>query len=213
VNDWRVAISLALGLLILWRNLPGALMFLRPGLVRVRRAPEDALDEPLFAEMEGELAPLGFRRLGAHLEKAPLRRPVLSYDFVNEAEHTFGSAFRDGGVMRLYLLTPFSGGGFVLTADHRRTGVERGDYLAGGLPGAGPDALLAAHRRRVERLVREGRQPLADLSMDAREQAAVRWHRGAGARELRLRNANQLILCLMGVAILVAVVGDLFRAG
>lgn len=209
-----ILVSLALAALILWRNLPGALLFLWPGLVRARAAAEDdpRLDRELFAQMQEELAPLGFVRLGVHLESAPLRRAALQYDFVSPAEATFATAFMAGRDARLYLITALGDGAIVLTADHARIGVDRPDYLAGGIPGASPEELLAAHRRRVERLVSAGHQRLAGLDFEARVALARRWFAGKGAGEMRLRHANALLLSLIGVVLLVAVVRGALRA-
>jgi hypothetical protein len=209
----RAVVSLLLAGVILWRNLPGALLCLWPGLMRARKgaADESRVDGALFDQMEAELAPLGFRRLGVHFEKAPLRRATLNYDFVNEAEGTFASAFCYGRHVRLYLLSAFEDGGFVLTADHRRMGIEREGYLSGGLPGALPEQLLAAHKRRVERMHESGHALVPDLSLDARVSAAERWFDGVGASETRLRQVNALLLSLIGAVILVAVAAAALR--
>lgn len=203
MTPWRIALTLALAAFILWRNLPGSLWCLWPGLVRIRRAPgpsaeDEAGDEAAFDAMEQDLAPLGFQRLGVHLEKPPLRRATRVYDFVSPAEATFASAVLERGGGRLYLLTPFTGGAFVLTADHRRPGTEKPSrYLGGGLPGASPEQVLAAHRRRVERMREAGLVAGADLSFDGRIRAGEQWFQGVGRREIRLAHANALILGLM----------------
>jgi hypothetical protein len=213
VTPWRNLLGLALAAIILWRNLPAALLCLWPGFVRTRTVSEEgpSLDAGLFRALEEELAPLGFRRLGARIEKAPLRRPLACYDFAHDAERTFASAYRERGEVRLYFLTAFEHGGFVLTANHRRQGIERRGYLAGGIPGALPEQLLPVHRRRVERLVQEGQTPTG-CSPDARLSAARDWIRGAGVRETRLRNANGLILSLMGLAMAIALFQSARRA-
>lgn len=210
----RPLISLLLLGFVLWRNLPGALLCLKPGMTRARKGSEDdkGVDHPLFEQMDAELAPLGFQRLGVHHEKAPLRPAVLSYDYVHLAEQTFGSAFRYGKHVRLYLLTPFHKGGFVLTADHKRYGNERDGYLAGGVPGATPEQLLAAHRRRVERLKEQGLEVDGELSLDARVEAANRWFAGAGVREIRLRHVNAFLISGIGLALIAAVLIGVARS-
>jgi hypothetical protein len=210
----RTAIALALVLLVLWRNLPGALLCLWPRLLRARalREGEAALDEGLFAQMESELSPLGFRRLGAHLERPPLKRARLVYDFVSDADLTFASATGDGQEMALTLLTGFDNDGLVLTADHKRLSADKeGHFLAGGLPGVTPDQLLAAHRRRIEALRQTGRRELPELDLAARVRLVDQWVRTAGARELRLRHANAFILSLMTLAMLGALVVNRLR--
>ncbi len=210
----RIAVVLALALLVLLRNLPGALTCLFPRLLRARPLDQDSpsFDHALAQQMEAELAPLGFRLLGAHLESLPLRRPRLVYDFAHDVERAFASASGSGQDMELYLLTAFEGGGFVLTADHRRISIQQeGRCLSGGLPGATPEQLAAAHRKRVEGFAQAGRKPREDLSLPARVAAAEEWYRTGGAREQRLRHANALILSLMMLAMLSAMVVKVLR--
>ena len=210
----RNGIVLALALLVLWRNLPGALLCLWPRLLRARSLPDGApeVNETLFEQMEGELVPLGFERLGAHLESPPLKRSRLVYDFVQRGEKTFASAFLDGPEVDLYLLTAFESGGGVLTADHARISAEQaGRFLSGGLPGATPVHLLAAHRRRVESLKVAGQTERSDLSLEARVSVACQWVRSAGAREVRLKNANAFILSLATLVMLGAMIAGVMR--
>lgn len=206
--DWRLALTLALAAFVLWRNLPGALLCLFPRLMRARGEDESwpQVDAALFQQMDEELAPLGFTRLGVHIERAPLRRGVLAYDYVHGGEATWGTAYTDAREVRLVLLTRCERGGFVLTADHPVMSQDREGCLAGGIPGAQPEQLLAAHRRRVERMRQAGRPPLADLSLEARVKAADAWFHGCGAREVRLRNLNGLAMTLLAFAL----VGALF---
>ena len=209
----RALLSLALAAVILWRNLPVGLLCLSPGWMRFRRLEgDDQVDLSFAALLEEELVPLGFRRLGTHLERPPLGRGTVCYDFVHEGEGAFATAFGSRGDVIFYLLTPLSQGGFVLTANHSRQGVERQGYLSGGIPDAPPEQLLPVHRRRVERLKEQGLTPTADLSMEGRLAAAVAWSRGKGVRETRLKSANAFILCLMGVVILIAVIQAGLRA-
>jgi hypothetical protein len=216
VNSWRAALSLALAAFVLWRNLPAAILCLFPRLMRARGEDETwpKVDRELFAQMEEELSPLGFKRLGVHVERAPLSRGQLAYDFVNEAEGTWCTATARGEEGALYLLTPFEGGRFVRTADHRVASIERpGECLSGGMPGAQPEQVFAAHRRRVERLKEAGRALQADLSLEARVKAANRWFEGCGARELRTRNLNGLVMTAMGIGIAGVVAWALLRMG
>ncbi|MGI5864872.1 MAG: hypothetical protein ACOX6T_22870 [Myxococcales bacterium] len=214
MNYLRPLFSLLLLGFVLWRNLPGALLCLKPGLTRARKGSEDdkGVDDSLFEQMSAELAPLGFQRLGVHYEKAPLRRALLSYDFVHPAEQAFGSAFRYGKHVRFYLLTPFRKGGFVLTADHKRYGSERDGYLVGGVPGATPEQLLAAHRRRVARLKEQGFELEGELSLDARVEAASRWFAGAGVREIRLRHMNAFLIFGIGLVLVAAILVGVARS-
>ena len=216
MTPWRAALSLALAAFVLWRNLPAALLCLWPRLMRARGEDESwpRVDRFLFTQMEEELSPLGFKRLGVHVERAPLARGELAYDFVHDAEHTWATATVQGEEARLVLLTPFEGGAFVRTADHKVASLERdGECLSGGMVGAEPEHLFAAHRRRVERLKESGRVAQADLSLEARVKAADRWIGGWGARELRIKNLNGLAMTVVGLAIACAVAWAVWRAG
>ena len=215
MNAWRAAISFALAAFVLWRNLPGALLCLFPSLMRARGEDESwpKVDRELFGRMEEELKPLGFARLGVHVERAPLHRGRVAYDFVHEGERTWATAWLAGEEVRLSLVTPFDGGGFVVTCDHRVLSQDRPGCLAGGMPGAQPEQLLGAHRRRVEGFREAGRAIPVDFSLEARVRAANAWYVGYGARELRLRNLNGFLLSLMGLAIFAAVVWAMWRSG
>ncbi|MBI5544589.1 MAG: hypothetical protein HY901_11915 [Deltaproteobacteria bacterium] len=168
----------------------------------------------MFGRMQEELEPIGFRRLGVHVERPPLKRGEVAYDFVHEAAQTWGTAYGRGEDVQLVLLTPFDGSSFVLTADHRLMSNDQpGKCLAGGMPGAQPEHLLAAHLRRVERLKEAGRTVSADLSLEARVRAANAWFAGWGARELRLRHVNGLLMTGMAVAIAGVMIWALVRNG
>lgn len=209
MDSGRFALTVALAVFVLWRNLPGALLSVFPKLMRARGEDESwpEVDKDLFARMEEELQPLGFQRLGVHVERAPLKRSVVAYDFVHEAEKTWATARAQGREITLTLLTPLDQGAFVLTADHRVQGHDQpGRCLAGGMPGAQPEQLLAAHRRRVERLKESGRSPAADLSLEARVKAEGEWFASFGGRELRLRHLNNLLMTLMALGLVGAVV-------
>ena len=216
MTSWRVALSLALAAFVLWRNLPAAILCLWPRLMRARGEDESwpRVDRTLFDQMEEELVPLGFRRLGVHVERAPLARGQLAYDFVHDAERTWATATVQGQEARLHLLTPFEGEAFVLTADHKVANLDRmGECLSGGMVGAEPEHLFAAHRRRVERMKEAGRVLQADLSLEARVKAADRWFHGFGAHELRVKNLNGLLMSGVGLAIASAVLWAMWRAG
>ncbi len=210
----RLAVLSALGLFLLWRNLAGALLFFWPAWVKVRREEESwpEVDNTLFEQMAKELAPLGFTRLGIHVERSPLRQGTVVYDFGHAGESTWASASMRGDDAELYLLTAFDEGGLVLTADHRRGSVAKeGHYLAGGLPGVEPEQLLAAHRRRVDRMRQAGKKPTSDLSLDARVKRQEEWIHGPGKREVRLKSFNAFLFSVMATAILGGVVVSIIR--
>ncbi len=217
MDAWQVAATLALAGFVLFRNLPGALLCLFPRLMRARGEDESwpKVDRELLERMEEELTPLGFRRLGVHVERAPLQRGVIAYDFVHEEARTWATGYGPADEARLVLVTALdqagAPGGFVLTADHRLLAVDAPGCLCGGMPGAQPENLFAAHRRRVQGLENSGWKPSADLALEARVCAADRWFAGRGARELRLRHVNRLLMALLGLAVLGTLVGAFIR--
>jgi len=134
---------------------------------------------------------LGFTLLGTHVEHAKLRKPVVSWDYVDE-KHTAFATLHEGlnGRARLYYFTPTANGGFVLTANYRRPSREvKHRYLSGGLEGVSADRLWAAHQRRIPELG----EPKADWTLEGRVAAAHAWFQGPGATELRLQNAVGLL--------------------
>ncbi len=204
MDGMRLLLSLTLALFVLWRHLSGGLLFAWPGLMRSRKLSEsEVADHQSFLDMvEPELKPLGYTLIGGHAEKPPLGRSIICFDYVNEQDRSWATVYRQRNEANLYFLTRFEDGAYVLTADHKRTGVERDDYLAGGLPDAKPEPLQAVHQRRVERMKSAGRIPAQDLSLDARVRAAEEWFKGHGVRETRAKNFVALILSLMGLYII-----------
>ncbi|HEY3447813.1 MAG TPA: hypothetical protein VGK67_15765 [Myxococcales bacterium] len=214
MDSGRFALTFALAVFVLWRNLPGALLSVFPKLMRARGEDESwpEVDKDLFARMEEELQPLGFKRLGVHVERAPLKRSVVAYDFVHEGERTWATARSLGREITLTLLTPFDQGAFVLTADHRIQSHDlAGRCLAGGMPGAVPEQLVAAHRRRVDRLKEAGRSPLADLSLEARVRAEGEWFASFGGRELRTHHLNNLLMTLMALGLVATILWAMIK--
>lgn len=192
----RLGVLLVVGALLLWWNLWRALLFFRPTSVRVLAdAPPGAEGVPGALEGPHEaLLKLGFSPLGTHLEHPLLGDALSLYDYALPGEKTFASLFADRhGEPRLLLLSPAKGGGFVLTADHRRVAREvKGAYLSGGVPGATPERLLKVHTRRLAELGAGD----AEWTQDGRVSLALAWYRGAGAVELRLQNAVGLLWTL-----------------
>ncbi len=205
----RGLIIVAVGLGILLWYLPGALLCLWPGFMRVREEDEgDAGREPLaLGSIAQELVALGFRRVGVRVEGPPMRPGVRTWEYALPSENTFASLGFDDEPM-LTLETPFADGSFVVTSDYRRPGVERrGRYLAGGIPGATPQQLLTVHRRRVEELRTGGKAPVADATLTGAVAARRTLFRGVGAREIRTANATRLMVALVA---LMAVISVLF---
>lgn len=189
----RLALLVAGGALILRWNLWRALLFLRPASMRLEAdAPADQAQPPQpLAKVEAELGALGFSRLGSHTEQAPLSRPQLNFDYAHPAERAFATLFASPrGEPRLYFLTPTAGGGFVITADHRRPAREEpGRYLSGGLEETSPERLFKAHLRRVASIG----EPALALTPEARLEAGRAWYAGAGRSEVRQQNALGLL--------------------
>lgn len=183
---WILA-TLVLAAVVVWFNLWRAVLYLRPGAIRVEvDAPADQMKLPeSLLPMAAQLESLGFRRLGTHEEKAPLKRATLSYDFVLPSARTFATLYLSGSQPLLYLFTPIRGGGYVLSANFRRPPREEPAYLAGGVPGAEPERLLKLHQRRLEGRVAEG-----ETTLEARVAAARDWFTGPGRKDVRQQNAQ-----------------------
>jgi hypothetical protein len=211
-TQWLQLLALAaLCGVILRLNLWRALLWLSPGSLRIH-----AEDGPSGVKLPHPLVPvaaaleeLGFVALGSRQEKPLLEKPTLSFDYVLEGEATFATLFQGSlGRPRLYFLTPLQGGGFVLTANHRRPAREvKGHYVSGGLEGLSPERLLKAHRRRVQGFeVAKG----ADLSLQGRVEAARAWFAGPGRSEVRQQNVLGLLWSVGTVGMVVAASAALF---
>jgi hypothetical protein len=206
----RLVAVLLIAIVLLYRSLPGALLCLVPG--GMRQHPEPLDENPPESDPEPirltvpALEALGFTRLGLRTEKPLLGKATLSWDFVHHAEKSYASLYLvDRRTRRLYFLTPYDGGALVLTADHKRPGaVQDGYYLAGGLPGATPDQLWAAHKRQMTAMEDTGRERVARATIADRMDAARAWFSGVGKREVRVRNATPALLTVLALFILVS---------
>ena len=194
------------GLIFLFRYLPGALLCLWPGFMRIREEEDDhaSLPRPL-QPVAAELGRMGFRKLGVRVEGAPMRIGARTYMFGLDGESTFAGVRWDE-VPMLTLETPFADGSFVVTSDFRRPGVERkGRYLAGGIPGATPQQLLTVHRRRVEELRSTGKSPGTETTLRGSVMARRKLFRGVGANEIRAANSTRLMLALVALMVVISV--------
>lgn len=185
--------TLALAAVIVWQNLWRAVLWVRPGSVRIEPdAPGDQMELPeALSPFAQSLEALGFARLGTHEEKAPLRRMTLSYNFVDARSHTFATLYEGiSGQPQLYFLTRFAAAGpgprgFVLTANFKRPIRDLPGYRAGGVPGADPERVWKLHQRRCEGLALQG-----ETSLEARVAVAREWYSGAGRQDVRQQNAQ-----------------------
>jgi hypothetical protein len=192
----KLVLICAGALFLLRWNLWRAILFLRPQSTTVEAdAPADQAKPPAPLEKaEAGLAALGFTRLGSHLERSPLSRTRLGFDYVHAGEHVFATTFLSPrGEPRLYFLTPTANGGFVLTADHRRPAHEvPGRYLSGGMDETSPERIFKAHQRRVATVG----EPAVTPTLEARVEVGRAWYAGDGRREVRQQNALGLLWTL-----------------
>lgn len=190
---------LALVVFLLWRNLPGALIFVRPGLIRCRPkgGAESVATEirgPAMREMAGEIEELGFEPVGVLVEKRPLAPSKKELVWARPEDRAFAVVSPVGNEAWLQFVTPFEGGALVITADFRWPSVEEENYLAGGLPAGSPLEILNTHKRRVQRFVDAGKRPDERYSLEARaETCGAYYARGPGRREIRRREVKGLM--------------------
>lgn len=197
---------------LLFRNLPGALLFLRPSWIRTRREGGPEAVSPhghgvAIAEMLDAVEDLGFTPQGVLRESRPLGPSRKEFVFAHEAEHAFAGVMPVGDEAWLFFFSAFEGGGVVITADFRWPATERPDYLAGGLPAATPVEVWNAHRRRVARMVELGGRPVTGLTLARREEVARAFYAtGPGARETRRREARPFMFAVFALALLASAV-------
>lgn len=203
---------------LFWRNLPGALLFLRPGWIRCQVAggPEAvalaAARTQAMREMIQELEELGFEPLGELVEKRPLRRSRREAVLAAPGARSFALVEPVGNEAWLHYLTAFDDGAVVITADYRWPSVEEPGYLAGGLPGAGPTEVFNTHRRRVQRLADEGRSVDERYTLTARAEACEAFYaRGPGRREVRRREIKGLMFTTAALLVLLLTAIDAIR--
>jgi hypothetical protein len=181
-----LALVVGVSVWLLRRNLWRAVLYLLPRTMNVEEdAPADAklrLPEQLLT-WAAELERHGLKFIGAHLEEPRFGKPLLCFDYASAEAHTFASLFLDAeGEPRAELLTPLEKGGFVRTANYRRSAYEAPGYFSGYLDNVPLERVLVAHQRRVVALgpAREG------WDVAARVAAGKAWYGSDGAaRELK----------------------------
>ena len=186
----------------LWR----AWLCLRPTSILIEvDAPADQVKLPRVLERsDGELQAIGFVSLGSHLEHPRFGPQMVSYDYVHVAEKCFATLYLGTtGTPRIYFFTPTVGGGFVITANHRRPAREiKGRYLSGTLEALPAARVFTAHVRRVA----EVGEPEGELTQSARIAAAKAWFAGPGNIEVRQQNALGLLWSVGTVGMVVAAI-------
>ncbi|AKU91494.1 hypothetical protein [Vulgatibacter incomptus] len=200
---WRSLGFLALIAYLLWRNLPGALAFVRPSWIRWRIVggqEQVAPGGPAMREMLAELGDLGFEPLGVLAESRPLARQRRELVLALPEARCFATVRAVGNEAWLSLVTDYTDGAAVITTDFHCPSIDEADYLAGGLPASSPAEVLNAHKRRIERLVEAG-HPLDDrFTLDARVQAGHGFYaKGPGRREVRRKEIRGLVFATIAL--------------
>lgn len=185
----------------LWR----ALLVFRPTSVRLEiEEPADQVKLPdALQKPAAELERLGFVRLGSHSEKPPFGPRTLCFDFARAEEGIFATLFegRDE-VAALYLMSRLPGGGFVISANHRRPAKdEPGRYVTGWLEDVSVDRIYKAHLRRTE-----GLPVQADFTQEGRMAAARAWYEGPGKSEVRQQHVPGLLWTVASLGMVAAAV-------
>ncbi len=179
-------LAAALAALMLTRYAPRALLFLSPALTRVDGDAAATVPSPARQRAGTEWEALGFLRLGRKWERSPLGGSVHDACSYGSGDGVFADLF-EGPDRRVaaQLLSLFPDGAAVVTASYPRQGTASDRLLIGGLPGAGPEELLLAHRRGLARLAEAHGAPVAGQELELRLELARRWYRGPGAAEVR----------------------------
>ena len=188
-----VAVSGAAGWL-LRKNLWRAGVWLFPTSVKIEDdAPASAkLRVPdALVPLEKALSALGFDFIGTHLEQPRFRASTLHFDYASAEGHAFASLFlSDEDDACAELLTPLEGGGFVRTANYRRTAIEEKGYFSGYLENIPLERVLHAHQRTVASLG----TPKSRWDTEGRLAAARAWYQSPAAqRELRRQHQSGLM--------------------
>ena len=188
-----------------------------PSLVSSRSTPDGAAPTGAQRSAAEVLLPLGFVRLGSHVEEGPLRGLGLrSETFVDAHRLVFADVFelspRPGDVARVQLLSTFPDGAAALTANHPRAARSGRLGEVSGLPGVALAQVLEIHRRAVARLTSAHGSPLPAADLAGRDAAARAWYRGIGGQEIRRRFAVYLGNTLFAAAVLTFCVTSIVRS-
>lgn len=201
---------------LLWRNLPGALLFVRPGFIRCRPVggkEHVSARSPAMREMVRDIEDLGFEPVGVVAQHRPLARAQQELVFASREDRSFAVVSPVRNEAWLQFVTPFQGGTTVITADYRMPSVDEKDYLAGGLPNGSPSEILLTHKRRVQRFVDEGKAVDDRWTVEARaETCGAFYARGPGRKEIRRQEVKQMMFATVALVwVGMMVVGALKR--
>src|SRR5687767_10213246 len=92
-DTMALLVSVGLAAFLLYRYASRALLVLAPHKVLVEAdTPADAMKLPAGLESAAAVVQaLGFVPIGSHIEKAPLARPTVSYDYVHPQDRAFAT--------------------------------------------------------------------------------------------------------------------------
>mgnify|MGYP000922923549 CR=1 FL=1 len=193
VETLRLLVVFGLLGLVVARNLRGFVHFLRPGAVRFSVNEAPGLEHPAVRLLGRELQELGFSMVGRVRQRRPLTRVQENTVFFDEASGDWAVAFPVGREAWLYFLSEPRRDCFVLTADHGFPSLESENFLTGGLPGASPREVYAAHRRQLERVARGGAEA-GPRDLRAFVDTAQRFFsRGPGRADLRRQSIRGFV--------------------
>jgi hypothetical protein len=193
------------------------LLAIAPSLVTSRSTAGGPIPTEAQRRASEVLLPLGFRRLGGHLEDGPFRGLGLRSETFADADGlVFADAFelapRPGDVARVQFLSTFPDGAAALTANHGRAPRSGRRGEVSGVPGAALEQVLEIHRRAVARLARAHGKPLPAVDLPGRDAATRRFYRGIGGQEIRARFAVYLGNTLVAAGILAFCIVSLVRS-
>lgn len=200
------AVGLGVIVVVMRGNLWRAWLCLRPTSISIEAdapAGQVKLPEPL-EKLDAELRAIGFVSIGTHIEQPKFGPQMISHDYVHEKEKTFATLYvGTADVPKVYFLTRTTGGGFVITANHRRPAREiKGKYLSGALEALPSPRVFTAHLRRVA----DVGTPAGELTQAARVEAAKEWFAGYGNLEVRQQNALGLLWSVGTVGMVAAAI-------
>lgn len=124
---------------------------------------------PAAPAVLGQLEALGFHPIGVMRQRFFLQsRGHRSVLLAAPDRFCFANVWTSGGYPRFYLMTPFLGDGFVITAGKAWRTIERPDCVEGGVDSEDPAVVLAVHAERVEAMKRAAWRPYPSYGLEDR---------------------------------------------